>query len=199
MPDPARCFIGPIYTLQTISGEVNKFRYCFFSHFVVGGEAQSGGSVLTDVDLDFNSTAGTIENAIIDAALSKAAELNVPLVRGDVVLTRITRSLSSMMRTDNFTTTGTGVVVDAANIPVKSYSVQVTSVGLAASSWDVRLEGSLDGIKYTQILQHTTASGDGAVVYSGASMAPSTFFRSRVAGLLLGTATSINVSIIGVE
>lgn len=101
-------------------------------------------------------------------------------------------------RTDNFTATGNGVTVDTSAQPTRSYSMQVTGVGSAALTWDVRLEVSLDNVNFTAVLQHTNTTGDKILLSSGAPLAPGLYFRSRVAGLTLGGATSINVVILGV-
>lgn len=94
---------------------------------------------------------------------------------------------------DTYTAVGAGVVIDIVNNPVKSYSVQVNSNGGLATAWDVRLEGGLDGSNFTQILQHTNVTGNLVTVFSGAVFSPTFRFRTRVAGLTLGPATSITV------
>ena len=100
-------------------------------------------------------------------------------------------------RSDTYSATGNGVTVDVSATPLKSFAVQVIGTGAAASLWDVRLEGSLDNVNFTQILQHTNTTGDGVVLYSGASLYPSLYFRSRCAGLTLGSATNVVVKILG--
>lgn len=110
-----------------------------------------------------------------------------------------TISVSEFTRLDNYTGTGNGIIVDATAGPTKSYAIQVDSIGAVASVWDVRLEGSLDNVNFSQILQHTNTTGDGAVLWSGAVLSPSLYFRSRCAGLTLGFATSIDVTILGVQ
>ena len=106
-------------------------------------------------------------------------------------------SVVSSTRTDTFTTTGNGVTVDTSTNPLKVFSLQVKGTGAAPTTWDVRLEGSLDNVNFSQILQHTNVTGDGAVQFSGANLAAARFFRSRVAGLLMGVASNIVVSILG--
>ncbi len=100
-------------------------------------------------------------------------------------------------RADTYTATGNGVTIDVSTRPVQAYAVQVKGTGAAPTSWDVRLEGSLDNVNFTQILQHTQVTGDGVVVWSGASLSPSLYIRSRTAGLVLGTATNIVVTLLG--
>lgn len=107
------------------------------------------------------------------------------------------RANSFKTRVDTFTTTANGTTVDLTTFPLAAYAIQVKGTGAIPSLWDVRLEGSLDGTNFSQILQHTNSTGDGAVLYSGAVLSPSLYFRSRCAGLTLGTATGIVVTVLG--
>ena len=110
------------------------------------------------------------------------------------LLGQVSTAFSS--RSDTFTTTGNGTIVAPAN-PLRVFSITVKGTGAGATSWDVRLEGSIDGVNFTTILQHITASVDGATIYSGGLVSPSLFFRSRVAALSLSPATNIVVTILG--
>ncbi len=101
---------------------------------------------------------------------------------------------------DLYVGTGNGTPVNQPNgSSLKSFSMVVTGSGAAATTWDVRLEGSIDSTNYSQILQHTNATGDGATVFSGAVLSPCRFFRSRCAGLTLGGASDIIVQILGMQ
>lgn len=108
-------------------------------------------------------------------------------------------SILAGSRNDTFTTSGNGTAVSATTTPFKAYAIQVVGTGGAAAVWDVRLEGSLDGTNYDQILQHTQVTGDGKIVYSGSLLSPCTSFRSRVASLNLGIASALVVYIVGVQ
>lgn len=101
-------------------------------------------------------------------------------------------------RTDTYTVAGNGVTVDASASPLKYYSIQVKGTGAAATAWDVVLEASLDGVNFSQVLQHDTADGDGVVLWA-TTPAPALYFRSRCVSLTLGSATNIIVTILGVE
>ena len=101
--------------------------------------------------------------------------------------------------TQTFTATGNGTVLDATNGPVKSWAIQVTGTGATPTSWDVRAEGGLNNVGFTQVVQHTTTTGDGITVYSGATLSPSLYLRIRVAGLVLGGATNIVVVLLGMQ
>jgi hypothetical protein len=110
----------------------------------------------------------------------------------------ITANPAFATRADIFTTAGNGGTIVQTSAPLQTYAIQVTGTNGAATSWDVRLEGSLDGVKFTQILQHTQVTGDGVVVWSGTLNSPSLYFRSRVAAVVLGlSATNIVVTILG--
>lgn len=100
-------------------------------------------------------------------------------------------------RSDTYTVTGNGVTITVTSAPLTVFSVQVKGTGAVPTSWDVRLEGSLDGTNFSQILAHTTATGDGAVLWSGSVLSPSLYIRSRAAGLVLGSATNIVTTILG--
>ena len=108
-------------------------------------------------------------------------------------------SIGKFTRSDTFTGTGSGVTVDASGTPTKTYAIQVVGTGGTATAWDIRLEGSLDNTSFTQILQHTNVTGDGLVMFSGSLFSPSLYFRSRVAGLTLGGATNVVVTILGLQ
>lgn len=102
-------------------------------------------------------------------------------------------------RADTYTGTGNGTTVTATSAPISVFAIQVKCTGVAATSWDVRLEGSLDGVNFTQILAHTNVTGDGVVLWLGAVTSPCLYFRSRCVGLVLGAATNIVATILGVD
>jgi hypothetical protein len=109
----------------------------------------------------------------------------------------ISAGKSQYTRTDTYTVAANGVTLDATASCAQFFSVQVKSTGGIASAWDVRLEGSLDNVSFTQILQHTNVTGDGAIVFSGNLSSPSLYFRSRLASITLGLATNVVVVILG--
>ena len=98
--------------------------------------------------------------------------------------------------TNNFSAPGTASPVDCSVSPVQSFAIQVVGQGGAATLWTVNLEGSLDNSNFTTILQHTQADGDGATKWG---IAPVAFFRSTCSVLTLGGATSINVTLLGIQ
>lgn len=111
----------------------------------------------------------------------------------------VTANTAFATRSDTFGAAGNGTTVVATSTPYKAFSVQVKGTGAAPTSWDVRLEGSLDNSNFTAILTHTTTTGDGVVLYSGAALAPSLYVRSRCAAVTLGGASNIVVTILGTQ
>lgn len=105
---------------------------------------------------------------------------------------------SFQTRSDTFLTTGNGVTIDISLAPLKIYSLQVVITG-TVSVWDVRLEGSLDNVNFTQILQHTNTTGNGITVYSGSALSSSLYFRSRCAGFTGLGGSSLVAVILGTQ
>lgn len=101
-------------------------------------------------------------------------------------------------RQDTFTTTGSGVTINKSAAPVSKFGLQVKGTGAAATLWSVNLEGSLDGVNFSTVLSHVTATGDGSVMWIGSLEAPLLYFRSNVTALTLGSATNIVVTILGI-
>lgn len=102
-------------------------------------------------------------------------------------------------RSDTYTATGNGTTIDVSTRPVQSFAISVKATG-AVTSWDVRLEGSLNNVEFTTILTHTNVTpGDGVVLSSGSSLSPSLYIRSRAAGLVLGAGTNVVVTILGIQ
>lgn len=101
-------------------------------------------------------------------------------------------------RSDTFSSTGAGTVINLSTNPLSVFALQVKGNVLPAL-WDVRLEGSLNNAQFSQILQHTDVIGDGSVLWTGAVRSPALYIRSRVAGLTLGTSTQITVTILGMR
>lgn len=111
----------------------------------------------------------------------------------------VTSTPNFATRQDTFTATGNGTTVNKSTAPVKKFGLQVKGTGGVPTSWDVKLEGSLDGTSFTEILDHPTAIGDGIIMWSGVLDSPCLYFRSRVAALTLGPASNIVVTILGME
>lgn len=99
-------------------------------------------------------------------------------------------------RSDTYTAAANGVTVDVTAAPTKSYGLTVKGTGAVATAWDVRIEGSLDNVNFTQILQSVTATGDGVTVWTGASLSPAIYIRSRCASVILGGASNVVATLV---
>ena len=87
--------------------------------------------------------------------------------------------------------------VDITASPMVTWTLQVTGVGGVPTLWSVILEGSVDGVTFTETLKHTTIIGNGKSVFSGTTLFLSNYYRVRVLLLTLGPATSISVTVVG--
>jgi hypothetical protein len=95
---------------------------------------------------------------------------------------------------DTFTAAGNGVYVATAGsvtnlVPYQSFALQVVGTGATATAWDVVLEGSIDGVNYTTLIQHGTADGNGTTKWASDKIVE--YVRTRCVSLTLGTATNI--------
>ncbi len=100
-------------------------------------------------------------------------------------------------RSDAFAAPGNGVTVDVSLIPCNRFALQVKGTGAAPTSWEVVIEGSLNGAQFTTIATHKSGvDADGAMRWQG-QPASSKYFRSRVVEVTLGAATDIVVNILG--
>jgi len=94
-----------------------------------------------------------------------------------------------------FTANGSGDVVSAPGDEVFSkFAVQVKGVGGAATAWTVVVEGSIDGVNFTTLATHNTASGDGVLVMVVDK--PCTHWRVTLSGLTLAPASALNVNVV---
>lgn len=108
-------------------------------------------------------------------------------------------TLAHNNRSDTFTTTANGTTLGDGFQTWKHFSIQVDQTGVV-TLWDVRLEGSLDGTTFTQILQHTNATGTGVTVWQAAGLAqPVLYIRARCAGLTLGAGTNVIAKILATQ
>lgn len=87
-------------------------------------------------------------------------------------------------------------VQDKIAIPdsARSFAVEVAIPSGAITSWTVNLEGSLDGVNWTQLISHTATIGS----TQWAVDKPVVFVRVNVATLVLNTAPSITVVVLAV-
>lgn len=109
---------------------------------------------------------------------------------------QLSRADTFKTRSDTFTAAANGVTVDASASPVSVFGIQVKMTG-TVTSWDMRLEGSLNNSEFTTILTHTNATGDGVTLWIGSLKAPALYFRSRCAAIALNGGTNVVVTILG--
>jgi len=100
-------------------------------------------------------------------------------------------------RSDTFVATGNGTTVTVATFPVKYFTISVAQTG-TVTSWDVRLEVSLDNTTFTTVITHTNVTGTG-VSLNYISPWPTLYFRARCAGLVLGAGTNVIATILGMN
>jgi|GEM_PF-5738260 len=147
-------------------------------------------------------SSATIRQKMIDLAKAKTlSEFGLVVKNEDIIVPSFSTGASttaSETRTDTFTTPGSGVIIDTSLRPLSVFAIAVEGVGGTPVSWDVRLEGSLDGSKWTKILQHTHITAETESIYSGSNRNPCLFIRSNCVDLSLGLATAIKVTILGV-
>lgn len=132
-----------------------------------------------------------------DTGNTSLASIDAKLTNPLPVSGTVTTATSFSTRSDTYTATGSGVTVNISTAPLKSFSIAVKGTGGVATAWDVRLEGSLDNVNFTQILAHTNVTGDGVILFPGAVLSPCLYYRSRCSGLTLGPASNIVVTIVG--
>lgn len=94
---------------------------------------------------------------------------------------------------NTFTAPGVGMAVDASKKGLSSYSLQVIGLGATPTSWDIRLEGSLDNLYWTPLLQHTESDANGSLITSGSSIMLCLYVRVNVVALAKGSATGVKV------
>jgi len=123
----------------------------------------------------------------------------VTLVEGTPGNPPVQVALSPTLLTEIYTGVTPGTTQDVSAFPHKYFTIQVVSTGAAATAWTVKIEGSLDGVNFSEIAQHTEADGDGSVLWAGANIAASAYFRINVTALTLGAATNITVYALGIQ
>lgn len=112
----------------------------------------------------------------------------------------------------DFTGTGTQELVsNSGNVPPlplqaipKIWTLQLSGLNSsgtpqAASAWSLIVEGSIDGINWSQIFNHISGTNaDGSIMFSGANDYPVNYIRMRMVSLTLGSASKVRVSLLGV-
>ena len=157
----------------------------------------AGTANIGDVDVLTLPALSTGTNSIGQVTANAGTNLNTSALSLEATQAALlSRADTFKTRADTFTATGNGTTVDASASPMSAFAVQVQATGVV-TSWDVRLEGSLNNTTFTTILTHTNVTGDGVTLWTGTLEAPALYFRSRAAGLVLGGGTNIVVTILG--
>ena len=93
--------------------------------------------------------------------------------------------------------TGALTAINISTTPMKDFTLVVQQNG-TITSWDARLQGSLDNLKFWDMAQHTNVTpGDGLAVF--AVDKPAKYVRLYVSGIVLGTGAGILMDWIGVR
>lgn len=136
----------------------------------------------------YDATTDTIKRVSVDS-----------LGRLNVIGALSTTPAIPKSQTHIFITPSSSSAVNLTTQATKCFSIQVKSTGGLATSWEVVLEGSNDSTNFDTLITHTNSRhNDGALVFTGANSFPVLYMRIRVIAVILGAATDISVTIIGV-
>jgi hypothetical protein len=101
--------------------------------------------------------------------------------------------MPSIVKHYNRTTSGAEAGVAApGGVPFNNYSVQLKGVAAAPTSYTLTLEGSNDNANWTTL---ATQTPDGTTVF--AVDKPCLYMRANLSALSLGSATSVDIYIVG--
>lgn len=119
------------------------------------------------------------------------------IARPDVAQAQDESGLSGWQHYVGITTAGAKAIIDLTALPAgRDYALRVHQNGVI-TSWDVRLEVELKRSFVgggTEILAHTNVDGNGVTKFVTGK--PAKFMRVRVAALVLGVGSSIDVQIL---
>ena len=108
-------------------------------------------------------------------------------------------TLAHNNRSDTFTTTTNGTTIGDGFQTYKHFALQVDQTG-AVTSWEVVLEGSLDGTTFTTLLTAVSATDNGKVIFPASGIiTPVLYFRARCSAIVLGGGTNVIAKILGVQ
>jgi len=155
---------------------------------------QSGTWNVADISGTISLPTGAATAANQATVIAAVDGLEGVLATIDADTGAILTAVQSSTRTDNYTTTADGSTVDATARALKSWAIQVKGVGAAPTSWTAELQVSLDGTNFVTLLTHNATDGS---VDAMSTPFPALYYRTRVTALVLGTATSINVTVVG--
>lgn len=190
----------PVLFKVRISGRFLRLR---LDYYTGSGSSINATAYLVSAD---NGDVMGLTSAIISDYLGAFASVGPDTVGGSLSVIEAANHRYGNS-TDTFTATGNGATqgnpitnlqLSSFFFPMSSFSIQVVPTG-AVTSWNVVLEGSLNGVNFDTILTHTNVSpGSGKLVVSGTAQFPVLYFRSRCTALALGAGTDIVVNVLGV-
>lgn len=102
----------------------------------------------------------------------------------------LTPTVLSKLITKTFTIAQMDIVYDLSEYPMSSFSLQVKATG-NVTSWNVILEGGLDGQNMTTILQHQQTNLTGTTLFTGSLKYPCNYIRMKCVSITLGTGTNV--------
>lgn len=141
-------------------------------------------------------TADVSDRALRDCGKIDIAGFDVGLAAGTAHIGQV--ALTPATRADAFTGAANGTTVDVSTKPCARFAIAVKGTGAAPTSWTVVLEGSLDNANFSTILTHTnTVDSDGAIHWGGAVPMPVLYLRSRCTAVVLGGASNIVATLLG--
>ena len=141
------------------------------------------GSVSANVDSIYIQSGGNIIGSMGITTNPLPVSGNIELIDDQ---TRQIGTLPFSFGSAFFSATGSILETNISSNPFKAWAIQVVGSNGTPTSWDVRIEGTLFTSGFTTILQHTNTDGDGITKFSSANLYPALYYRTRVAGLVLG-------------
>jgi len=137
-------------------------------------------------------TSGTV------SAIAELKNFSSHSLSGAVSISGGPISLSNSNQKTSFSGTGVGTALQFSQNPLSKFGLSVARKGGTATSWTVNLQISLDNTIWTTILTHTLATtGDGQIITTLNNFYPAQYARAQCTAVVLGTATSIEASIVG--
>lgn len=102
---------------------------------------------------------------------------------------------SALSRADTYVAAGNGVAQVIVGF-IKYFTLQVIALG-PVTSWDVRLEGTLDGANWGQLAAITNVDGSGTIKIPTQGIVALLSIRTRCAAIVLGGGTNVTANILG--
>lgn len=99
------------------------------------------------------------------------------------------------LQADTFTGTGGGLSLSLVGYAAKYYTLSVFPTG-AVTSWDVRMEVSIDGLAWVEVAAHTNAAPGASIPVFSSTPKLARVARARCAAVVLGGGTNIITSIV---